>query len=113
MTVRVMERIEPILIHGRSDLVIVRGDVNSTLAPTLVADELLSRSPICGPACAPSIPPCQGDQPHRRQRVLPIRLPSLGGGASKVLGRERGARRRSSVIDQLVVFTSGVHTRRG
>ncbi len=39
-TARVMERIEPILIEERPELVIVPGDVNSTLAATLVAVKL-------------------------------------------------------------------------
>lgn len=39
-TARVMERIEPVLIKERPDLVIVPGDVNSTLAATLVAVKL-------------------------------------------------------------------------
>jgi UDP-N-acetylglucosamine 2-epimerase (non-hydrolysing) len=39
-TARVMERIEPVLIEERPDLVIVPGDVNSTLAATLVAVKL-------------------------------------------------------------------------
>jgi len=39
-TARVMERIEPVLIDERPDLVIVPGDVNSTLAATLVAVKL-------------------------------------------------------------------------
>jgi UDP-N-acetylglucosamine 2-epimerase (non-hydrolysing) len=39
-TARVMERIEPVLEHVRPDLVIVPGDVNSTLAATLVAVKL-------------------------------------------------------------------------
>lgn len=39
-TARVMERIEPVLIEGRPDLVIVPGDVNSTLAAALVAVKL-------------------------------------------------------------------------
>jgi UDP-N-acetylglucosamine 2-epimerase (non-hydrolysing) len=39
-TARVMERIEPVLIEERPDLVIVPGDVNSTLASTLVAVKL-------------------------------------------------------------------------
>lgn len=39
-TARVMERIEPILIEEHPDLVIVPGDVNSTLAATLVAVKL-------------------------------------------------------------------------
>src|SRR4051812_34671157 len=40
MTARVMERIEPVLEQERPDLVIVPGDVNSTLAATLVAVKL-------------------------------------------------------------------------
>ena len=36
-TARVMERIEPVLEEEQPDLVIVPGDVNSTLAATLVA----------------------------------------------------------------------------
>lgn len=39
-TARVMERIEPVLIAEHADLVIVPGDVNSTLAATLVAVKL-------------------------------------------------------------------------
>jgi UDP-N-acetylglucosamine 2-epimerase (non-hydrolysing) len=39
-TARVMERIEPVLIDERPDLIIVPGDVNSTLASTLVAVKL-------------------------------------------------------------------------
>ena len=39
-TARVMERIEPVLEAERPDLVIVPGDVNSTLATTLVAVKL-------------------------------------------------------------------------
>ena len=39
-TARVMERIEPVLETERPDLVIVPGDVNSTLAATLVAVKL-------------------------------------------------------------------------
>jgi UDP-N-acetylglucosamine 2-epimerase (non-hydrolysing) len=39
-TARVMERIEPVLEEERPDLVLVPGDVNSTLAATLVAVKL-------------------------------------------------------------------------
>jgi UDP-N-acetylglucosamine 2-epimerase (non-hydrolysing) len=39
-TARVMERIEPILEYGRPDLLLVPGDVNSTLAAVLVAVKL-------------------------------------------------------------------------
>src|SRR3954447_7831519 len=39
-TARVMERIEPVLEQERPDLVIVPGDVNSTLAAALVAVKL-------------------------------------------------------------------------
>src|SRR4051794_9157581 len=39
-TARVMERVEPVLEEERPDLVIVPGDVNSTLAVTLVASKL-------------------------------------------------------------------------
>ncbi len=37
MTARTMERLEPVLIEERPDLVIVPGDVNSTLAAVLTA----------------------------------------------------------------------------
>jgi UDP-N-acetylglucosamine 2-epimerase (non-hydrolysing) len=40
-TARVMERLEPILIEEQPDLVMVPGDVNSTLAATLTAVKLL------------------------------------------------------------------------
>lgn len=39
-TARVMERLEPVLLEERPDLVIVPGDVNSTLAAALVAAKL-------------------------------------------------------------------------
>ena len=39
-TARIMERIEPVLVEERPDLVLVPGDVNSTLAVTLVAVKL-------------------------------------------------------------------------
>jgi len=39
-TARVMERIEPVLLQERPDLLIAPGDVNSTLAATLVAVKL-------------------------------------------------------------------------
>jgi UDP-N-acetylglucosamine 2-epimerase (non-hydrolysing) len=39
-TARVMERIEPVIIEGQPDLVVVVGDVNSTLAAALVAAKL-------------------------------------------------------------------------
>ena len=39
-TARVMERLEPVLLEERPDVVIVPGDVNSTLAATLVAAKL-------------------------------------------------------------------------
>jgi UDP-N-acetylglucosamine 2-epimerase (non-hydrolysing) len=39
-TARVMERVEPVLLEERPSLVIVPGDVNSTLAVTLVAAKL-------------------------------------------------------------------------
>jgi UDP-N-acetylglucosamine 2-epimerase (non-hydrolysing) len=39
-TARVMERIEPVIEHERPDLVVVPGDVNSTLAVALVAVKL-------------------------------------------------------------------------
>ncbi len=39
-TARVLERIEPVLEQERPDLVIVPGDVNSTLAATLAAAKL-------------------------------------------------------------------------
>jgi UDP-N-acetylglucosamine 2-epimerase len=39
-TARVMERIEPVLIEERPDLVIVPGAVNSTFTATLVAIKL-------------------------------------------------------------------------
>jgi UDP-N-acetylglucosamine 2-epimerase (non-hydrolysing) len=39
-TARVMERVEPVLVQEQPDLVIVPGDVNSTLAVTLVAAKL-------------------------------------------------------------------------
>ena len=39
-TARVMERLEPVLLEAEPDLVLVPGDVNSTLAAALVAAKL-------------------------------------------------------------------------
>jgi UDP-N-acetylglucosamine 2-epimerase (non-hydrolysing) len=39
-TARIMERIEPVLLEEQPDIVLVPGDVNSTLAATLVAAKL-------------------------------------------------------------------------
>src|SRR5436190_5759755 len=39
-TARVMERLEPVLLETEPDLVLVPGDVNSTLAAALVATKL-------------------------------------------------------------------------
>jgi UDP-N-acetylglucosamine 2-epimerase (non-hydrolysing) len=39
-TARIMERIEPVLIHQRPDWIVVYGDVNSTAAAALVAAKL-------------------------------------------------------------------------
>src|SRR4051812_49558483 len=39
-TARVMERLEPVLVEEQPDLVLVPGDVNSTLAAALVAAKL-------------------------------------------------------------------------
>src|SRR5438445_6531250 len=39
-TARVMERLEPVLLEVRPDVVLVPGDVNSTLAAALVAAKL-------------------------------------------------------------------------
>jgi len=39
-TARVMERLEPVLLHEQPDLVLVPGDVNSTMAAALVAVKL-------------------------------------------------------------------------
>src|SRR3954451_13367727 len=39
-TARVMERLEPVLLQEQPDLVLVPGDVNSTLAAALVATKL-------------------------------------------------------------------------
>lgn len=40
LTARIMERIEPVLVEARPDVVLVPGDVNSTLAAALVATKL-------------------------------------------------------------------------
>ena len=51
-TARVMERIEPVMTELKPDLVLVPGDVNSTLAAALVASKLgiADRSHRGGPA---------------------------------------------------------------
>src|ERR687892_114804 len=40
-TAEVMKRLEPVMLESRPDLVIVYGDVNSTMAAALVASKLL------------------------------------------------------------------------
>jgi UDP-N-acetylglucosamine 2-epimerase (non-hydrolysing) len=42
-TAQIMSRIEPVLVENRPDLVVVYGDVNSTLAAALVCSKLLIR----------------------------------------------------------------------
>lgn len=45
MTARVLERIEPVIAYERPDMVVVPGDVNSTLAAALCASKL--EVPVC------------------------------------------------------------------
>ena len=70
--------LEPVLEAERPDLVIVSGDVNSTLAAALVGGEARH------PARPRRVRPAQlrshdarGDQPHRRRRVLRSPLRAL------------------------------------
>ena len=70
-TAQVMERIEPVLQELQPDLILVPGDVNSTLAAALVASKLESRvGHIEGSTCALSIAPC----PRRSTASSPIRI---------------------------------------
>ena len=110
-TARVMERLEPVLLEQRPDLVIVPGDVNSTLAATLVAVKL--RVPVAHlEAGLRSFDRTHagGDQPDRRRRVQRPPLHPLGRGAREPA--RRGDRRQrihfvgNTMIDSLVAMES-------
>ena len=58
-TARVMERLEPVLVEREPDVVLVPGDVNSTLAASLVASKLGLRVPTSRRGCAPSTARCR------------------------------------------------------
>ena len=93
-TARVMERLEPVLREERPDLVIVPGDVNSTLAATLVAVKLgVPVAHVESGLRSFDLTDARGDQQDRGRQVLrvPIR-PQRGG------DREPSSRRESTTI---------------
>ena len=71
-TARVMERLEPVLLEIEPDLVLVPGDVNSTLAAALVASKLEHPGrPHRGRPAQLRPHDARGDQPDRRRRGRP------------------------------------------
>ena len=77
-TAAVMERLEPVLLEAEPDIVLVPGDVNSTLAASLTAAKLLV--PIGHvEAGLRSLRPddAGGDQPDRRRPALAAPLHPL------------------------------------
>ena len=92
-TARVMERLEPLIVDWQPDLVLVPGDVNSTLAAALTASKLgvRDRARRGGPALVRPHD-AGGDQPHpHRPAVRPALHPLAGGArASAARGLRRG-----------------------
>ena len=83
-TARVLEALEPVLIEERPDLVLVPGDVNSTLAAALCA--LQARDPGRPRRVRPAqLRPldARGDQPRRHRPPLRLPLPALRRGRSR------------------------------
>lgn len=62
-TAHALERLEPVPVQERPDLVMVVGDVNSTLAAALHARSSASLSRMWRPACAAMTGACRGAQP--------------------------------------------------
>ena len=58
-TADIMTRFEPIVLERKPDLVLVYGDVNSTVAAALVCSKLLIRVATWRRDCAPSTGPCR------------------------------------------------------
>ena len=66
-----MERLEPVLLEAEPDVVLVPGDVNSTMAAALAAAKLAI--PVGARRGRPALvrpDDARGDQPHRRRPGL-------------------------------------------
>ena len=92
-TARVMERLEPVLEAERPDLLIVPGDVNSTMAAALVAVKLgIPRRSRRVRAAQLRPHDARGGQPDRHRPVLRPAVPPQRGG-DREPARARASRR--------------------
>jgi hypothetical protein len=100
-TAGVMERLEPVLLETEPNVVLVPGDVNSTLAAALTAALLV----LIGHAatCAPSIGRCRRRSTACRRSAVPAALHPLTGGARQPRSPKASAKVPST--------TSGTHDR--
>jgi len=69
-TAEIMFRLAPVLEAARPDLVLVVGDVDSTLAGALVAVKMGIHSRTSRPVCAASTAPWDGKASDRIVRIL-------------------------------------------
>jgi len=77
-TARVMVEIEPVLAREKPDVVVVAGDVNSTIAVALVASKMGLAIATSKRACARGLDHARGDQPGPYRSALRSPLHAVG-----------------------------------